>query len=134
MANPIPKLVLGLSACGYPLTQAVISRGGVRGARGVEAVCIGLMTRDAVMIAGGAPRRLRALPAQLLWLEFGAGVAASALGLRLSVDAADRTGSPPDGWELARRAAVFVLFGLHTIRFWIFLRPDQGRRASVRAV
>jgi len=131
MANPIPKLVLALSACGYPLTQAVIRRGGVRGARAVEAVCIGLMTRDAVMIAGGAPRRLRALPARLLWLEFGAGAAASALGLRRTVATA-RKGSPPDRVEVARRAAVFALFGLHTIRFWIFLRPDQGRRAGVR--
>lgn len=133
MANPVPKLVLGLSACGYPLTQAAISRGGVRGARVVEAVCMGLMTRDAVMIAGGAPGRLRPVPAGLLWLELGAGVAASAGGLRLAVSpkAVERAASSPDRQEVARRAAVFTLFALHTVRFWIFLRPDQGRRTVV---
>ncbi|MFI5286982.1 MAG: nitroreductase/quinone reductase family protein [Candidatus Dormibacteria bacterium] len=130
MTKPIGKLVLGLSACGYPLTQTVIRRGGIRGARVTEAVCIGLVMRDAAMIAGGAPQRLRPVPARLLWLELSAGVIASTTGLRLlrRAGAVDAAASSPDRLEVARRAAVMALFGLHTIRFWIFLQPDQGRR------
>jgi len=130
VTKPIAKLVLGLSACGYPLTQTVIRRGGVRGARFTEAVCVGLAVRDAAMIAGGAPQRLRPVPARLLWLELSAGVIASTTGLRLlrRAGAVEASASSPDRLEVARRAAVITLFGLHTIRFWIFLRPDQGRR------
>ena len=31
--------------------------------------------------------------------------------------------------DSVRRAAVATLFAVHTIRFGIYLRPDQGRRA-----
>ncbi len=135
MTNPIAKLVLGLSACGYPLTQTAIRRGGVRGARVTEGVCVGLVMRDAAMIAGGAPQRLRPVPARLLWLELSAGVIASATGLRLlrRAGAVRGAASSPDRLEVARRAAVITLFGLHTIRFWIFLQPGQGRRQSENA-
>jgi len=132
MPRPIAKLVLGLSAGGYPLTQTLIRRSGVRGARVVEAVCVGLVLRDAAMIAGGAPQRLRPVPARLLWLEFSAGVIASATGLRLlrRAGAIEAAASSPNRLEVVRRAAVTALFGLHTIRFWIFLQPDRGRRSQ----
>jgi hypothetical protein len=32
--------------------------------------------------------------------------------------------------ETARRAMVGLLFGLHTMRFRIYLRPDHGLRTS----
>ena len=118
-------IVLGLSACGYPLTQLVVRRGGVRGAAVAQCVCAGLVIRDASMVAGGVPGRLRRVPAGLLFLELGAGVVASLAGL----PPADRAGSArtcaADG---VRRAAVAVLFAIHTVRFGIYLRPDQGRR------
>jgi hypothetical protein len=69
MRRPVGTIVLGLSACGYPLTQAVTRRWGARGQVLVEAVCAGLVVRDTAMIAAGVPRRLRPVPALLLWLE-----------------------------------------------------------------
>ncbi len=124
-------VVLGLSACGYPLTQLVIRRWGRRGAAIAECVCAGLAIRDASMVASGVPGRLRRVPAVLLLLELGAGVAASLAGLPplLSAQPADgsASGSTCEA-EGVRRAAVGVLFAIHTIRFGIYLRPDQGQR------
>ena len=120
-----------LSACGYPLTQLAVRRWGVRGAAMAECVCAGLAIRDASMVAGGVPGRLRRVPAALLFLELGAGVAASLAGLPplLSGQPADRAASARTCTaDNVRRAAVAVLFALHTIRFGIYLRPDQGRR------
>jgi hypothetical protein len=70
----------------------------------------------------------------LLWLELAAAAAATILGLRSALDdaaaaAAGDGAARPDALEAARRAAVGTLFGLHTVRFRIYLRPDQGRRS-----
>jgi hypothetical protein len=81
LKRPLGLVVLGLSACGFPLTQLVIRRWGVRGAAVAEAVCVGLVVRDTAMIAGGVPQRLRPSVATLLWLELGAGVMAAVTGL-----------------------------------------------------
>jgi hypothetical protein len=124
-------IVLGLSACGYPLTQLAVRRWGVRGAAMAECVCAGLAIRDASMVAGGVPGRLRRVPAALLFLELGAGVVASLAGLSplLSAQSADQTASAgTSAAGCVRRAAVAVLFAIHTVRFAIYLRPDQGRR------
>jgi len=120
----IGAVVLGLSACGYPLTEFVICRWGRRGAVVSECVCAGLAIRDAAMVASGVPGRLRPVPAALLRLELAVGVVASLAGLRPLP--ADRTTLA----DRVRRAAVATLFALHTIRFGIYLRPDQGRRAT----
>lgn len=130
MRRPLGTIVLGLSACGYPLTQIVMRCPGRAGAGIVEAVCAGLTIRDGALIVAGAPRRLRRAPAALLWLEFGAGLAATVSGLRplLRPRPADRAAAGADLLERVRRTSVATLFGLHTIRFWIYLRPDQGRR------
>ena len=133
MKRMIGAVVLGLSACGYPLTQLVVRRWGVRGAAVAEAVCVGLAIRDASMVASGVPGRLRSVPAALLRLELAVGLVASLAGLAplLSVRPADRGVSArtraPDTF---RRAAVATLFALHTVRFGIYLRPDRGRRAD----
>lgn len=132
------KLVLGLSVAGYPLTQLAIRRLGRRGAVITEGICVGLVVRDAAMIAAGTPSRLRRGPAVLLGLEMAAAVAAAGLGLGLAVDedAARRAATTqPDALEATRRAAVGTLFGLHTLRFWIYLQPDHGLKEahSVRA-
>src|SRR5271166_2634825 len=132
MKRAIGSIVLGLSACGYPLTQLVVRRWGVRGAAVAEAVCAGLVIRDAAMVASGVPARLRTVPAALLRLELAAGAAASLAGLRplVRAESAERAASPRrSALETARRAAVATLFAVHTIRFGIYLRPNQGRRA-----
>ncbi len=122
-----------MSALGYPLTQLAIRRLGHRGALVVEAACSGLLARDAAMLATGAPRRLRRGPARLLWCEVIVATAALVTGLRLVLvkgawEEALRQPTPPS--EAARRGAVGLLFGLHTLRFWIYLQPDKGRRAD----
>ncbi|HTQ89522.1 MAG TPA: hypothetical protein VMK84_08505 [Streptosporangiaceae bacterium] len=133
MKRAIGAAVLGLSACGYPLTQFAVRRWGVRGAAVAECACAGLAIRDTAMIASGVPRRLRAVPAALLRLELAAGVAAALAGLSPLLDArsADRPapGTAPAA-DTVRRAAVATLFAVHTVRFAIYLRPDQGRRAA----
>ena len=131
MKRAIGAIVVGLSACGYPLTQLAIRRWGARGAAMAECVCAGLVIRDASLVAGGVPGRLRSVPAALLFAELGAAVVASLAGLPplLSAQSADRAASAStcasDG---ARRAAVAALFAIHTVRFCIYLRPDRGRR------
>jgi hypothetical protein len=131
--NPrLGKIVLGLSAAGYPLMEFAIRRFGRRGAVVTEVACGGLAVRDAAMIIAAVPTRLRLVPAVLLWMELAAAVAASGLGLQSAIDdefceCARANPGPP---EIARRFAVAALFGLHTVRFWIYLQPDQGRKLS----
>ena len=90
MKRAVGAVVLGLSACGYPLTQLVIRRWGVLGAAVAECACAGLAIRDASMVAAGVPGRLRRVPALLLLLELGAGVAAA-----LAPGAITRRAMPP---------------------------------------
>jgi hypothetical protein len=137
MGPRLGQLVLGLSGSGFALTQLAIRRLGRRGALVTESVCVGLAVRDAAMIATGVPARLRRGPAVLLWLEMVTAVTASGLGLRLLLGPAgfERATAPrPDPLEVARRAAVGTLFGLHTMRFRIYLRPDQGRSPADEAL
>jgi hypothetical protein len=133
MTLRLGKIVLGLSAAGFPMTQLAIRRLGRRGAIVTEGACVGLAARDAAMIAAGTPARLRRGPAVLLWLELVAAVAAAGLGVGLATD--DRAVSQAVGARLvplerARRAAVFALFALHTVRFWIYLQPDHGLKPA----
>ena len=133
MPHRIGAAVLGLSSMGFPLTQLAIRRFGTRGALVVEAVCGGLLIRDAAMLVAGAPGRLRRGPAILLWLETATGVAAVLTGLRplLDADARQRAVRPrPDRFETVRRAAIGALFGLHTLRFRVYLQPAQGLRQA----
>lgn len=130
MSQSIGRAVLVLSGLGFPLTQLVIRRFGQPGAVVVQTVCAGLLVRDVALIAAGVPDRLRRGPAILLWLEAAAGVAAVVTGVRPVSDAAafrpaagrDR----PDLGEYTRRAAIGTLFGVHTVRFKIYLQPGSG--------
>jgi hypothetical protein len=81
MKRTAGSIILGLSACGYPLTQLAVRRWGMRGAAVAEAVCAGLAIRDASMVATGVPGRLRTVPAALLRLELAAAIVASLAGL-----------------------------------------------------
>jgi hypothetical protein len=128
----VGSVVLFLSACGYPLIQLVVRRWGVRGALVAEAVCAGLAVRDATMVAAGVPGRLQPGPAALLRLELAAATAASLAGLGALVGArSPGQGAPARARDadVVRRAATATLFAVHTVRFAIYLRPDQGRRA-----
>ena len=128
MRREVGWLVIGASAVGYPLTEIVVRRGGRRGAVLVESVCVGLALRDASMVAGGSPERLQRIPAGLLYLELAAAVVASLAASRsLVVDEGPDT-PKPGVVEIVRRGAVCALFCLHTVRFHIYLGPDQGRR------
>jgi hydroxyacylglutathione hydrolase len=136
MRRSIGAVVLGLSACGYPLTQLAVRRGGLRGAALAELVCGGLAVRDASMLASGVTDRLDTVPAALLRLETAVGVVASLAGLHplLSARPDRRTASPGVGAaDNLRRAAVAALFALHTVRFAIYLSPGQGRRTPSAA-
>jgi hypothetical protein len=133
MSPRLGQVVLGLGSAGFPLTQLAIRRLGRPGAIITEGVCVGVAVRDAALIASGAPSRLRRGPAFLLWLELVAAVMAAVTGARLTSDpgASARADTPkPDRMETARRAMVGLLFGLHTMRFRIYLRPDHGLRTS----
>lgn len=125
-------IVLVLSGLGFPLTQTVIARGGRPGAIVAEGVAVGLLVRDAAMVRMGVPARLQPLPRRLLWLELGAAALASTLGLVAVARPGGRVEPTAAGiLEGTRRFAVGLLFGLHTYRFWIYLRPGRGLRPAV---
>ena len=128
MRREVGWLAIGASAVGYPLTEVVLQRGGKRGAVVVESVCVGLAFRDASMVAGGSPKRLQRIPAALLYLELVAAVVASLAASRPLLIAKGLDAPKPDVVEIMRRGAVCALFCLHTVRFHIYLSPDQGRR------
>ena len=133
MRRSVGTAVLGRSACGYPLTRFVVRRWDRPGAVVVESVCAGLAVRDASMIAAGTPKRLRTLPAALLLLELAAGAVASVAGGSLLLrSSSGQQATPPTRGDAGNveRAAVATMFALHTVRFGIYLRPDQGRRRT----
>jgi hypothetical protein len=132
MPPALGALILVLSGLGFPLTQVVIVRFGRRGAIVAEGVSAGLLVRDVALVKIGAPRRLRRLPALLLWLELTAAAVASIAGLGAVVSPRmSPARSRPGALEAVRQAAVGVLFGLHTYRFWIYLQPDRGVHETV---
>jgi hypothetical protein len=132
MRRTVGAVVLGLSAIGYPLTRLAVHRWGIRGVAVTEAASAVLVIRDAAMIAAGVPGRLRPIPAALLYLEPAAGVIAVLTGLpQLKPPSGAQAPPPrPSGVDTVWRAACAILFAAHTIRFAIYLSPDQGRRST----
>jgi hypothetical protein len=133
--GPLPgapgQLLLALSGAGYPLTQLAIRTAGRRGAVLVEAVCGGLLLRDIALLRTGTDQRLRRGPAALLWLETSAALAAVLAGVRPILSAGARgevLDLRPSRSEALRRATIGTLFGIHTLRFRIYLRPGRGLR------
>jgi hypothetical protein len=105
----VGKVILALSAGGYPTTQFAIRRFGRRGAVAVEVACLGLLVRDAVMIARGTPNMLRPVPAALLRLECATAAVAAATNacLLTAQGPAQRvTARPGEVIELLRRLAI----------------------------
>jgi hypothetical protein len=133
MSPIIGQALLVLSGMGFPMSQAVLRRFGRGGAVVVEAVAVGLLARDVALVASGAPRLLRRGPAILLGLETGAAALAAAATLPLLGSAVAREralATRPAPAEALRRFALGLLFGLHTLRFRIYLGPDHGLRAA----
>jgi hypothetical protein len=133
MKRAIGAAVLGLSACGYPLMQFAVRRWGVRGG-GRGGMCMRWpgyprCLHDRRRCPGG----VRAVPAALLRLELAAGMVASLAGLGPLPGARSADWTTPAtarAADRARRAAVATLSAIHTVRFAIYLRPEQGRRAT----
>lgn len=88
--------------------------------------------RDVVLLALGTSRVLRPGPAALFWLGAVAAGVASITTARLVLDegAGKAASGGPTGVEVLRRGGVATLFGLHTVRFWIYLQPDRGLRLT----
>jgi hypothetical protein len=132
MNRTMGTAIQGLSGAGFPLTQLAIGRLGRRGAVLVAGVAAGLLVRDVAMIAMGTPHRLQPGPARLLWAETAVAAVATGASLLLlrdpDVAAARLPGRNVPPRELVRRFAIGTLFGLHTMRFRIYLAPGSGRR------
>lgn len=128
--RPAGLLILILSGLGLPLSQLAIRIFGRGGAVLVEGVSSALLVRDAFLVASGAPARLRPAAAVMLFVELGAALIATLLGLRTltrggSMEATKRNPGPA---EELRRTALGTLFGVHTGRFAIYLSPERGLR------
>ncbi len=136
MAPMVGRLVLIASGLGFPLTQLALVRFGRRGAVLVEGVTTALLLRDAALVAAGAQGRLHRGPALLLCAETAIAVAASASSLPLVVSPGARARVAEPSWtgrEALRRIVIGTLFGLHTLRFHIYLQPGQGLRGQSAA-
>ena len=130
--NPLlSNFILLLSAAGYPMCQFAIRRYGRTGAIVVQLVCTILLVRDIFLVGNGTPGILRRLPAALLYLECLIAALAALSNSRIIFDQVlvlRATGHAATNLERLRRAGISGLFVLHTVRFWIYLQPDQGRR------
>jgi hypothetical protein len=132
MNRTMGTAIQGLSCAGFPLTQLAMGRLGRRGAVLVAAVTAGMLVRDVALIAVATPHRLQQGPARLLWAETAIAAVATGASLLLLRDP-DVAAARLRGWnvptrELVRRLAIGTLFGLHTMRFRIYLAPGSGRR------
>jgi hypothetical protein len=126
--------ILAASGLGYPLTQVAIARFGRAGVVAVQAVTVGLLVRDVALVATGTTDRLERGPAALLLVETGAALVATVANASLAT-VAGREAATTRGWhvswrELVRRAALGTLFGIHTMRFRVYLAPGSGLRPS----
>jgi hypothetical protein len=115
---------------GFPLTQLAIARLGRWGAVLAECASVALLVRAAALIAGGAPRELRPALSALLYVELVVAAIASLTGLRLLRGDAHQMATEretKDPLEIARRASMGTLFGIHTSRLWAYMRSDRSQ-------
>lgn len=125
MKRPAARALWALSAAGYPICQYTLRRFGRTGSAVVESACLSLLARDATLLAHGTTKILRTGPATLLWCECAAAAVAAAATAYPLVE-----GGHPAVPSRSQRVALAALFLLHTVRFGIYLRPDQGRRVE----
>ena len=126
----LPDLLTLAGFLGIPASLWAHLRGGPVGhATGATATCA-LAVRDAAMIAGGAPARLRPWPRALLFVEVVVGGVATLAGLaallpRRRTDAG--AGSGPDALGRLAAGAGATAFVTHATRMWIYTTGDHGR-------
>jgi hypothetical protein len=88
--------------------------------------------RDVFLLASGTTHELKRGPAGLLDFEVVIGAVALGLTIRLVLDQKALEVAMGDGRstpDIVRRLATATVYGIHTARYTIYLRPDQGRRA-----
>ena len=107
------------------------------GRRGGLAVLGGvtlLLSRDATMVLGGAPARLKAVPRVLLYLELANATIATSLGAVAWLGPRDRARLARPG-ELtatcAANSASALTFLMHAARQAIYLTPSRGLRDPI---
>jgi hypothetical protein len=132
MNDYVTKGLLAAGTIGAPVTQFAIKHMGRTGAIVGAAGCGALLVRDAFLFASGTTHELKRGPAGLLDFEVVIGAVALGLTIRLILDdkalkvAMGGGRSTPD---IVRRLTTAAMYGIHTARYTIYLRPDQGRRA-----
>jgi hypothetical protein len=140
----VGRLLLGVSAMGLPLTLVATRRMGRLGRLCAEVGYGILLARAVIMVAGGAPRRMKRLTALLLYLElladangFIAGLWAWVWSPPRSPALAATTGESGRGGSISASwpgrvalAAAAPIYLLHTIRLAIYASPGRGLRAG----
>jgi len=90
-----------------------------------------LLSRDAAMVLGGAPQRLRAVPQVLLYLELTSAGIAALLGAAACLGPREWARSAPLGQLTvtgAASGASALTFLVHAARQAIYLTPSRGLR------
>jgi hypothetical protein len=125
--------LFALSAAAIVLMGGALPRFG-RPGRLLQTMATGiLLARALFFVASGVPRRLRAVPRLLAFVELGADAVATLAG---GVAVARHTGSPAPSEEHRTDAVLHVAavaaFALHTVRLAIYLSPGRGLRDDGR--
>jgi hypothetical protein len=131
-------VLLGAATAGTLGAPAAPRRFGRPGRLAVIAGVMLLAVRDAAMVLGGAPGRLKPVPRGLLYLELACAVSAALLGaaagLRASEPAAQSANRPRRSCAVsldsAASTASALTFGVHAVRQAIYVMPGQGRIAQ----
>jgi hypothetical protein len=140
--NPVGWVLLGISALGLPMTLGAIGRMGRRGGLAAEIGYGILLTRATIVVAGGAPHRMKSATALLLYLELVADTIGFTTGLWTWVWSPLRSGyraastgtsqGPAridERWiEHVAVLAAVPIYLLHTIRLAIYVIPGRGLR------
>ncbi|HTX70293.1 MAG TPA: hypothetical protein VMH50_14285 [Thermoleophilia bacterium] len=126
--------LLGAAATGGLAALQAPRRLGWTGRLAVTTGVIVLFVRDAGMVAGGTPSRLKRVPGALLCLELTTAGLASLLGTAALVRG---SGPPADDVGPTRKADLrldraadcssTLTFALHALRQAVYLTPGQGR-------
>ena len=94
-----------------------------------------LAVRDAAMVLGGTPGRLKTVPRDLLYMELACAVSAALLGAAAWPRAshlAEPSGDRPRGGHVtspdcAASTVSALTFAVHAVRQAIYVTPGQGR-------
>ncbi len=125
--------LLGAALGGVAAACVMPGRIGRRGGLAVLGGVTVLLSRDAEMVLGGAPARLRVVPRVLLYLELASAGSAALLGAAAWLGPGGRARSARLGRLTATGAASgasALTFLVHAARQAIYLTPSRGLRES----